>query len=86
MCEQLTYNTYTRTDWKFNLELTNSQKGKFSFPEFQIIHKLKSHLQKSDLLRLLRRHTPRNDRKNAIRLCERSAAISLLNTFASTAK
>jgi hypothetical protein len=39
-----------------------------------------SQLQKSNLLRLLRRYT-RNDRKGAICLCERSEAIPLLNTF-----
>jgi hypothetical protein len=31
---------------------------------------------------LLRRYAPRNDRKDAICHCERSAAIPFLNTFA----
>ena len=43
-----------------------------------------SQLQKSNLLRLPRRCTPRNDRKDAICLCERREAIPLLNTFAIT--
>ena len=50
-------------------------------------------LQKSNLLRLRRRYTPRNDRKDAICLCERVSrspegnegeAIPLLNAFAIT--
>ena len=45
---------------------------------------LKSQLQKSNLLRLRRRYTPRNDCKDAICLCERSEAIPLLNAFAIT--
>jgi len=36
------------------------------------------------LLRLLRRYAPRNDRKDAICHCERSAAIPFLNSFAIT--
>jgi len=43
-----------------------------------------SQLQKSNLLRLLRRDSPNNDCKEAICLCERSEAIPLLNTFAIT--
>jgi len=43
-----------------------------------------SQLQKSNLLRLLRRYAPRNDRKDAICHCDRSAAIPFLNTFAIT--
>ena len=58
-----------------------------------VILKLMSQLQKSNLLRLRRRYTPRNDRKDAICLCERVSrspegnegeAIPLLNTFAIT--
>jgi hypothetical protein len=43
-----------------------------------------SQLQKSNLLRLRRRYTARNDCKDAICLCERSEAIPLLNNFAIT--